>query len=334
VKIEEDIWYGNHWSKWLLAPLSVTFAAITCSRRKLFELGIKASVKPAVPTIVVGNITVGGTGKTPLVVYLCEQLIAAGYKPGIISRGYGSKAPQYPYIVNNDSPVAYSGDEPFMLHKRTQCPLVISPVRTAAAAHLLAHFDVDVIITDDGLQHYAMQRDIELIVIDGKRRLGNGHLLPMGPLREGAWRLKTADFVICNGGNGLAGEANMRLVAAPLRKVSNNEAAETGVGSGTEVANVAIAGIGNPQRFYNTLEKHDYVIEDHLSFPDHHAFTAADIAQFAAGRTVIMTEKDAVKCQSFAQDNWYYLPVNASLDSDFLPLLLLKLKELNHDFGS
>jgi len=330
VKIEEDIWYGNHWSKWLLAPLSVTFSAITYCRRKLFEHGIKASVKPAVPTIVVGNITVGGTGKTPLVVYLCEQLTAAGYKPGVISRGYGSKAPQYPYIVNNDSPVEHSGDEPFMLQQRTQCPLVISPVRTDAAEHLLAHFDVDVIITDDGLQHYAMQRDIELIVIDGKRRLGNGHLLPMGPLREGAWRLQTADFVICNGGNGLAGEANMLLVAAPLRKVSNNE-----VGAPSNaVASVAIAGIGNPQRFYTTLEKHDYVIEEHLSFPDHHAFTATDITQFAAGRTVIMTEKDAVKCQSFAQDNWYYLPVNASLDSDFLPQLLLKLKELNHDSGS
>jgi len=327
VKIEEDIWYGNHWSKWLLAPLSVTFAVITCCRRKLFEHGIKASIKPAVPTIVVGNITVGGTGKTPLVVYLCEQLTAAGYKPGIISRGYGSKAPQYPYIVNADSPVAHSGDEPFMLHKRTQCPLAISPVRTDAAAYLLANFDVDVIITDDGLQHYAMQRDIELIVVDGKRRLGNGHLLPMGPLREGAWRLKTADFVICNGGNGLAGEVNMRLVAAPLRRVNNNEESAPN----NAVACVAIAGIGNPQRFYTTLAQHHYVIEEHLSFPDHHAFTAADIIQFAAGRTVIMTEKDAVKCQSFAQDNWYYLPVNASLDSDFLPQLLLTLKELNHD---
>ena len=330
MKIEEDIWYGNHWTKWLLAPLSVTFAAITSCRRALFKAGIKTSLKPAVPTIVVGNITVGGTGKTPLVVYLCEQLSAAGYKPGIISRGYGSKAPKYPYIVNNDSPVEHSGDEPFMLQQRTQCPLVISPVRTDAAAHLLANFDVDVIITDDGLQHYAMQRDIELIVIDGKRRLGNGHLLPMGPLREGAWRLKTADFVICNGGNGFADEANMLLVAAPLRKVRNNELATL-----DEVKTiVAIAGIGNPQRFYTTLEQHDYVIEEHLSFPDHHAFTAAEIEQFAAGRTVIMTEKDAVKCQSFAQNNWYYLPVNASLDSDFLPKLLLKLKELTHDSGS
>ena len=330
MKIEDDIWYGNHWSKWLLAPLSITFAAITACRRGLFKAGIKTSIKPAVATIVVGNITVGGTGKTPLVVFLCEQLTAAGYKPGIISRGYGSKAPEYPYIVNDTSPVEHSGDEPFMLHKRTQCPLVISPVRTDAAAHLLANFDVDVIITDDGLQHYAMQRDIELIVIDGKRRLGNGHLLPMGPLREGPWRLNTADFVICNGGNGLAGEANMHLVAAPLRKVSNNELANPS----DDAACVAIAGIGNPQRFYTTLEKHDYVIEEHLSFPDHHAFTAADITQFAAGRTVIMTEKDAVKCHHFAQDNWYYLPVNASLDSDFLPQLLLKLKELNHDSGS
>ncbi|KXO12510.1 Tetraacyldisaccharide 4'-kinase [Moritella sp. JT01] len=330
MKIEEDIWYGNHWTKWLLAPLSITFAAITGCRRALFKSGIKTSIKPSVPTIVVGNITVGGTGKTPLVVYLCEQLTTAGYKPGIISRGYGSKAPQYPYIVNSDSPVEQSGDEPFMLQQRTRCPLVISPVRTDAAAHLLAHFDVDIIITDDGLQHYAMQRDIELIVIDGKRRLGNGHLLPMGPLREGPWRLDTADFVICNGGNGLAGELNMLLVAAPLRKVTNNEL----VTSDKSKSMVAIAGIGNPQRFYTTLEKHDYVIEEHLSFPDHHAFSAAEIEQFAAGRTVIMTEKDAVKCQSFALDNWYYLPVNASLDSDFLPQLLLKLKELTHDSGS
>ncbi|QUM76380.1 tetraacyldisaccharide 4'-kinase [Moritella sp. 24] len=330
MKIEEDIWYGNHWGKWLLAPLSVTFAAVTSCRRALFKAGIKTSIKPSVPTIVVGNITVGGTGKTPLVVYLCEQLMAAGYKPGIISRGYGSKAPEYPYIVNADSPVEHSGDEPFMLQQRTQCPLVISPVRTEAAAHLLANFNVDVIITDDGLQHYAMQRDIELIVIDGKRRLGNGHLLPMGPLREGAWRLKTADFVICNGGNGLTDETDMLLAAAPLRKVINNELATPD----NIKSIVAVAGIGNPQRFYTTLEQHDYVIEEHLSFPDHHAFTAADIEKFAAGRTVIMTEKDAVKCQSFAQDNWYYLPVNAHLDSGFLPKLLLKLKELTHDSGS
>jgi tetraacyldisaccharide 4'-kinase len=329
VKIEDDIWYGKHWGKWLLAPFSVIFAILTWCRRMLFKTGIKKSKKPAVPTIVVGNITVGGTGKTPLVVYLCQQLTAAGYKPGVISRGYGSKAPQYPYIVAENSPVEHCGDEPYMLHKRTKCPLVISPVRTEAAAHLLMHFDVDVIITDDGLQHYAMQRDIELIVIDGKRRLGNGHLLPMGPLREGAWRLNTSDYVICNGGNGLPGETNMLLNAAPLRRVADNA-----VTVPEDSSFVAIAGIGNPQRFYNTLATNDYMIVATHSFPDHHAFTAAEINKFAAGRSVIMTEKDAVKCQSFAQENWYYLPVDASLDRDFLPQLLLNLKELTDDIGS
>lgn len=332
MKIEEDIWYGKHQAKWLLAPLSGLFSVSTSLRRWLFKTGIKASEKPAVPTIVVGNIAVGGTGKTPLVVFLCEQLQLAGYKPGIISRGYGSKAPSYPFIVDAKASVIESGDEPFMLHQRTQCPLVISPERTKAAQHLLANFDVDVIITDDGLQHYALQRDIELIVIDGKRRLGNGHLLPMGPLREGAWRLKTADFVICNGGHAEADEINMTLAPAALRKVVDNSVITTG--NVTQQTYVAIAGIGNPQRFYNTLATHQFNISAQHDFPDHHGFTLADIASVSNGCAVIMTEKDAVKCQSFAQDNWYYLPVNANLDEQFLPNLLLKLKDLTHDSGS
>ena len=329
MKLSDDIWYGDHYAKWLLAPLSGLFSLFSCGRRALYKQGIKRSHRVPVPTIVVGNITVGGTGKTPLVVYLCQQLQAAGYNPGIISRGYGSKAPHYPFIVSADAPVSHCGDEPFMLHQRTGCPLVISPDRYAAAQHLLANFAVDVIITDDGLQHYALQRDIEIIVIDGKRRLGNGHLLPMGPLREGAWRLASSDFVVCNGGHAQLGEINMQLVAAPLRRVKDNQPVDC-----VSDSVVAIAGIGNPQRFYNTLAEHDYAIVDSLSFPDHHDFTACEINAFTAGRALIMTEKDAVKCQAFSQDNWYYLPVNASLDSAFLAQLLLKLKEFNHDIGS
>lgn len=332
MKIEDDIWYGKHPAKWFLSPLSALFSVSTSLRRWLFKIGIKASEKPAVPTIVVGNIAVGGTGKTPLVVFLCEQLQFAGYKPGIISRGYGSKAPNYPFVVDGKASVIESGDEPFMLHQRTQCPLVISPIRTAAAKHLLANFDVDVIITDDGLQHYALQRDIELIVIDGKRRLGNGHLLPMGPLREGPWRLNTADFIICNGGNGKAGEINMTLKPAPLRKVTDNS--EATIDTSKQERYTAIAGIGNPQRFYNTLQAHQFNISAQHDFPDHHDFTFADISAVSNNGAVIMTEKDAVKCQSFAQDNWYYLPVNAHLDAQFLPKLLSQLKELTHDSGS
>ncbi len=326
----DELWYTDSRLTWFLAPLTGIFAGISSLRRYLYVKGIKPSRKPAVPTIVVGNISVGGTGKTPLVVWLCQELRKAGYKPGIISRGYGSKAPAYPYVVDQHSPVEHSGDEPYLLQQATRCPLVISPVRTDAADHLLANFDVDVIVTDDGLQHYALQRDIEIIVIDAKRRLGNGHLLPMGPLREGAWRLKTADFVICNGGHGQPDEISMHLKPAALRAVSDNRPVEHCV----EGPMVAIAGIGNPQRFYNTLQENHFTIEDKLSFPDHHAFTEQELINFAKGRDLVMTEKDAVKCQSFAKENWYYLPVIANLDEQFLPQLLLKLKDLTDDIGS
>lgn len=329
MKIEEDIWYGNHKAKWLLAPLGLLFGASTHVRRWLFAKGFKESKKVSVPVIVVGNITVGGTGKTPMVVFLCDSLIKAGYKPGIISRGYGSKAPHYPFTVTANSPVEHSGDEPFMLHNKTGCPLVISPTRSDAAEQLLSEFDVDVIITDDGLQHYALQRDIEIIVIDGKRRLGNGHLLPMGPLREGEWRLDSADFVVCNGGNAKASEYNMTLVPDTLKHVVDNRNAETIRGDFT-----AIAGIGNPQRFYNTLTEYNYNLLNTHSFPDHFPFSKQDIEKVSADTNVVMTEKDAVKCQSFALDNWFYLPVSARLDNAFLPKLLLRLKELQNDIGS
>ena len=319
-----QIWYQKHPLRWLLWPLSWLFGAISAVRRVGFRLGLKSTIALPVPVIVVGNITAGGSGKTPTVIYLIELLRRHGYTPGVISRGYGAKIDGV-LTVALDAKPADVGDEPAMIVARTQVPMVVGAKRIEAAQHLLASSDVDVIICDDGLQHYQLARDIELAIVDGKRRLGNGWLLPAGPLREGAWRLDTVDFVINNGGESQGREHLMTLVPEALAPVA---AYSSIVPPNADDAAVAMAGIGNPERFFTTLNELGFYPVKTQGFADHQAFSPDELIALAGDLPLLMTEKDAVKCREFAQPNWWFLAVNAKLPSQFDEQLLSRLQEV------
>lgn len=319
----ESVWYEDHpIARILLSPFSYLFCYLAKRRRIKLNAGQQ---RFSVPVIVVGNITVGGTGKTPLVIYLLELLRQAGYRPGVVSRGFGSQA-QEPRFVQAHDAAAEVGDEPLLIVQRTQVPLVIGRQRTAAIAKLLAGSDCDLVISDDGLQHYQMARDLEIAVIDGSRRFGNGYCLPAGPLREKPERLADCDFIIGNG-SAQAGEYLMQPSGSTLYSLL---AAEQQALSAFAVQSVhAVTGIGNPQRFFASLRQAGLVLIEHV-FPDHHAFQAEDL-KFAEALPIIMTEKDAVKCRHFPpeliQQAWY-LPIEASVDEAFAAKLLQRLKEL------
>jgi tetraacyldisaccharide 4'-kinase len=285
----------------------------------------------AKPVLVVGNITVGGSGKTPLVVWLCETLHAQGIKVGVISRGYGGNAPQYPYLVTSDSLAHESGDEPLLIHLRTGVPVIVAPDRVAAAQMLTEKHDIDLIISDDGLQHYRLARDIELVVIDGNRRFGNGQLLPQGPLREATWRLQQADFLISNGQPGQPGEHEMRLQPGRFRRLHDGHVVDLDELRGKSVA--AAAGIGHPQRFFNTLQEMGLVLKVTHALPDHFDFPPGSLASLKEGADILLvTEKDAVKCKQDSQDAIYYLPITAVLPKEFEQSLLNKIISLvNYD---
>lgn len=321
-------WYsGSPWL-WLLLPLALLFGVLTGLRRLAFRRGWLPSQKMPVPVIVVGNITVGGTGKTPLVAALVAQLRAAGYHPGIASRGYGGEPPSQPWTVTANTDVAQCGDEPLLLARRTAAPVVIDRDRVSACRALVEQHGCDVIVTDDGLQHYRLQRDIEIVVVDGERGLGNGHLLPMGPLREPRGRLRRADYVVLNGAASTPSSAalgGIEMTLAPARWVSLASAETVAVDSWSLSKRVhAIAGIGNPRRFFATLRGLGFEVSAH-AFPDHHAYRAGDL-DFGDDQPLLMTEKDAVKCQSLAQDKpWWYLAVDADLPAGFYQQLLQQL---------
>lgn len=323
-----EAWYTSSRWPWLLLPLMVVFYAISAARRSLYRSGVLKSSRAAVPVIVIGNIAVGGTGKTPLTLALVEALLAEGYKPGIVSRGYGSKAPHYPYQVRRGSPVIEAGDEPLLLAEQSGCPVVIAADRVAAVAALLDANDCDVVLADDGLQHYALARDIEVVVIDAKRGLGNGLLLPAGPLREPASRLDTVDFVVSNGGPAEL-PANtphyiMQIQPDLLMPLDQSRQAVAPQHWGLSKTVHAVAGIGNPQRFYATLISLGFKPIEH-SFNDHHNFVAADLA-FDDDLPVLMTAKDAVKVRALGTTgNYWYLSVAAELDTAFIPALLERL---------
>lgn len=317
------IWYQGHPLRWLLLPLSALFAFITAFRRSLFRLGIKSQTTLPVPVIVVGNITVGGSGKTPTVIYLIELLRNQGFNPGVISRGYGAQFQGVKVVTVKDAATDV-GDEPAMIVARTGVPMVVGAKRVETAKALLAQFAVDVIICDDGLQHYALGRDIELVVIDGKRGLGNRNLLPAGPLREGEWRLNQVDFVIVNGGPAVANQYEMQLRPCAVLPVSPVVTAEF---DSTQPL-VAMAGIGHPARFFETLTQQGYQVALFHSFDDHQAYDKQLLCDLAASRPLMMTEKDAVKCRDFAQENWWYLAVDAKLSPQFDQQLLSRLRSV------
>lgn len=316
----DHLWYKKSAWALLLLPLAALFYLISTQRRK--RLLSKPKPPLAAPVVVVGNISVGGTGKTPLLVALVQLLKDQGFKPGVISRGYGGKA-DYPYALDAISRAEQAGDEPLLIYRRCQCPVVVSPNRLEAAQYLLANYDVDIILSDDGLQHYALPRDIEIIVIDGKRGLGNGFCLPAGPLRETASRLKSVDYVLVNGESEqlFLGQIHHFSVEAETPVAMSEQAANTVLTKNVH----ALAGIGNPQRFFTTLSQQGYQFEPHV-FADHHAFVESDI-QFADQKPVLMTEKDAVKCLHFSnlQRHWY-LPVSAQLPAAFSQQFLQQIQ--------
>ena len=308
----ESLWYSRIPIWLVLWPLSLLFFLISTIRRGLFKSGIKSSFHPGIPVIVVGNISVGGSGKTPLVTWLCDELKAQGYRPGIISRGYGGEASEWPQLVNSDSDPKQVGDETVLLARRTGCPLVAAPDRVAAAELLRQQSDVDLIICDDGLQHYRLQRDIEISVIDGQRRLGNGWLLPSGPLRERASRQRQVDWVVTNG-NAQDGEIPMSLAAESLIHLESGKSEPISDWQGRECH--AVAGIGNPKRFFEMLRLYQLNPIEH-PFADHHPYTKSEL-EYTDELPIVMTEKDAVKCGGFANQRIWYIPVSAQLPEEW-----------------
>lgn len=320
MRIIEKVWFDKHAAKWLivplLLPLSALFWLLSSLRRLSFKLGLSKSHQLTKPVIVVGNIGVGGNGKTPMVIHLVELTRSLGLTPGVISRGYGGQAPHYPYLLNSNSTALEAGDEPILIQQRCQVPVAVGSDRIASA-ELLIEKGCDIIISDDGLQHYRLERAVELIIVDGKRLFGNGLLLPAGPLREGQWRLDKSDLVIYNGGVAASNNKTFEAIAMTLKA---KELCNLQTGECINLSDFinahrcvnAIAGIGAPQRFFDTLENNSFVIEKQQSFVDHHSFTLTDFNEFDDNIPLLMTEKDAVKCSDFCKDNWWYLPVDAT----------------------
>jgi tetraacyldisaccharide 4'-kinase len=330
----EKIWFKQHWMGGLLwplfKPLSLLFGAIAKRRRADYTSGRKSSYRAPVPVVVVGNISVGGNGKTPMVVYLVETLQSMGYKPGVVSRGYGGKAVRYPLLVEPTTLAVECGDEPKLIAQRTGAPVAVDPVRSEAVKLLLEQA-VDIVITDDGLQHYALQRDIELVIIDGERRFGNQQLLPLGPLREPISRLNEVDFIVANGVAANNTEIAMHLEPSlAVNLVTKERRAVSELGGC-----VAIAGIGHPPRFFNTLRDLNADLVSTKGFSDHSPISENDLTALVSKEdTLIMTEKDAVKCAEFAHENWWYLPVDAQLESKATESLTQHLQQVLNRYGS
>ena len=308
----QTLWYDGRAPSLWLRLLSIVFGIVGGLRRRLYATGLMPRTRLPLPVIVIGNISVGGTGKTPLTIALVEALRARGFKPGVISRGFGGDA-RAAMRVDAQSDPAMVGDEARMIFDATGAPVAVARKRADAGLLLLQDCDIDVLIADDGLQHYALRRDVEICVIDGERRFGNGRLLPAGPLREPLARLARVDYCVCNGGQPHADEVQMTLTgdtAVALADARKNSLVDF---AGQCVH--AVAGIGNRSRFFAMLRNAGIDIVEH-PFPDHHAFAAADL-EFGDAAPVLMTEKDAVKCRAFARPQWWRVPVRAQLPANF-----------------
>ncbi|AFJ47590.1 tetraacyldisaccharide 4'-kinase [Shimwellia blattae] len=323
----ERIWSGKSPLWRVLWPLSLLYGLISTLIRLSYRLGLRRSWRAPVPVVVVGNLTAGGNGKTPVVIWLVEQLMARGIRVGVVSRGYGGKAASYPLVLSASTTTAEAGDEPVLIYQRTGAPVAVAPQRARAVQALVSGAHPQIIITDDGLQHYALARDKEIVVVDGVRRFGNGWWLPAGPMRERAGRLKSVDAVIVNGGHPQPGEIAMTL--APGQAVNLKTGARCAAAQLHHV--VAMAGIGHPPRFFATLEQLGVATEKTIPLSDHYAPSAEMLAGLCApGQSLLMTEKDAVKCRAFARDNWWYLPVDARFPAADAEKLLATLQGLVH----
>lgn len=315
-------WYRHTPLLLMTLPLSWLFGALAAVRRLLYRKHILISHRLPVAVVVVGNISVGGTGKTPLTLALANKLTRLNMHPVIVSRGYGGSARQ-PIQVRVDSNARICGDEPLLMARRELCPVWVGRDRVATAqAALQAHPECNVILCDDGLQHYRLQRDVELVVVDGKRRFGNGQLLPAGPLREPVSRLNSVDAVIVNGEGATPGEYSMHLHGELFQQLLDP--------SKTQQPHYfqrlrlhAVAGIGNPQRYFDQLRAMGLNCAEH-PFSDHHVYTPDEL-DFAECDALLLTEKDAVKCTSFAQAHYWVLRVEAKIDTQLIELILRKI---------
>ena len=319
------IWSGESPLWLLLLPLSWLYGLVSGIIRLCWRLGLKKAWHAPVPVVVVGNLTAGGNGKTPVVVWLVEQLQQRGIRVGVVSRGYGGKAAHYPLLLTPETTTAEAGDEPVLIFQRTGAPVAVSPARVDAVKALLADSSVQLIVTDDGLQHYRLHRDKEIVVIDGVRRFGNGWWLPAGPMRERASRLKSVDAVITNGGIAQPGEIAMRLQPGLAVNLLTGERRNVDALQNL----VAMAGIGHTPRFFATLHESGARPVKTVALADHQALSRKDVsALLEPDQTLIMTEKDAVKCRAFAEKNWWYLPVDAHLEDKQAEKLLQELLTL------
>ncbi|WP_312119799.1 tetraacyldisaccharide 4'-kinase [Kosakonia cowanii] len=319
------IWSGESPLWLLLLPLSWLYGLVSGAIRFAYRIGLKKAWRAPVPVVVVGNLTAGGNGKTPVVIWLVEQLQQRGVRVGVVSRGYGGKADRYPLLLTPETSTEQAGDEPVLIYQRTGAPVAVSPNRCEAVNALLSQHPLQLIVTDDGLQHYRLARDKEIVVVDGVRRFGNGWWLPAGPMRERASRLKSVDAVIANGGTPQAGEIAMRL--RPGLAVNLLTGERRAVNELDQI--VAMAGIGHPPRFFATLAECGATLKRSVALADHQALAQKDVdALLQPGETLVMTEKDAVKCRPFAQPDWWYLPVDAELAGDAAEKLLLDLLTL------
>lgn len=316
------VWYQDAKSGWVLLPLSGLYWLLLKLRALLFRCGLYKSHKAHVPVIVVGNITTGGTGKTPTVIWLVNELREKGFAPGIVSRGYGGSKSGSSMRVDADSDPAVVGDEPVLLARRGQCPVAVDSDRVQAA-DMLFDDGVDVIVTDDGLQHLRLQRDFEICVIDGERGLGNRRLLPAGPLRESADRLSSVDQVLVNGVTDMTNAIAFELQATDACRLNGSLARPLQGFKDTTVH--AVAGIGNPKRFFDLLRTYGIQVIEH-SFPDHAAITPADL-QFGDDFEVFMTEKDAVKLSQKMSDRYWSVPVDLVMDAAESSALIDRIEE-------
>jgi tetraacyldisaccharide 4'-kinase len=322
-------WYGT--SKWtyILWPLMLIYRYVVNAKRKAFldakdRLDLHVSDASKVPVIVVGNITVGGTGKTPIVQSLVRYLKHKGYTPGIISRGYGGTLDSFPYLIQGVDSSLLVGDEPYMLAHSLDVPVVIDPKRVHALKHIMS-FGVDVVISDDGMQHYELPRDIEICVIDGARGLGNQKLIPVGPLREPLSRLQSVDFSLESSSE----LSNNTFIIEPMAWVNAKTGVKVQLGKLKIDERVnAIAGIGNPGKFFNTLKQMGIKCNG-IAFSDHHPYTYEDTDKIKG--QILMTEKDAVKIRPFARDDMWYLEISAKLSDTFYERFAQKLNE--HKFN-
>lgn len=325
----DNVWFRSNIFSFSLYPFSLIYRLIILVRYYFYKKNIFKSCKISVPVIVVGNIAVGGTGKTPLVIALVNELKKNGFFPGVISRGYGGKSKKTPIFVDQNSDPILVGDEAILIAEKTGVSVVVGSKRIDDAKKLL-EIKCNIIISDDGLQHYALQRNIEIAVIDGARGFGNGFCLPAGPLREPISRLQSVDFIIANGDTSTHSHTyHMHFTIDNIISI-NNENKKLNLIELKNKKIIAIAGIGNPERFFNSLRTVGIIFTTKI-FPDHYAFQKKDF-EFISDDIIIMTEKDAVKCRSFADDRFYMARGHVNVDDAFFQAVIQKLRKTEQAF--